>query len=213
MSETRLASVTADRRLVTHAAIMTLLGLLAGFTPLFAKAPRAALSAHTIGVLQGALLFALAAVWPSLGTGRVVTAARYCALIGLYANWLGAQLSALWSAKGMFIVNGASMPGGAAPWMEGVVAVLLNLSALVIVMCVLVLWVVRKQPARTGEGTLVLHTTLPATPRFWSESKKQPGPIAHRSAGILPANVGLKRWPPRRRRYEEKSRAGGVVAA
>lgn len=138
--ESRPLILTADRRLIAHAAIMTLLGLLSGFSPMFAKAPIAGLEAHSIGVLQGALLFGLAAVWPSLGRGGVVKAARYCALIGLYANWLGAQLSALWSAKGMFIVNGASMPGGAAPWMEGTVAVLLNLSVLVIVMCLLILW-------------------------------------------------------------------------
>lgn len=139
------AAGKADLGLVAHGAAMTLLGLLSGFTTMFAKAPTAALEAHTIGVLQGALLFGLAAVWPSLGRGRVVTVARYCAVIGLWANWLGAQLSALWSAKGMFIVNGASMPGGAASWMEGTVAVLLNLSILVIVMCVLILWSVRRR--------------------------------------------------------------------
>lgn len=144
-AESRMLIVTADRRLVAHGAIMTLLGLFSGFTPFFAKAPVAGLEAHNIGVVQGALLFGLAAVWPSLGKGRVVTAARYCALIGLYANWLGALLSALWSAKGMFIVNGHSMPGGATPWMEGTVAVLLNISILVIVMCVLILWAVMKQ--------------------------------------------------------------------
>lgn len=138
-------TITADRTLVAHGAIMTLLGLLSGFSPMFAKAKIAGLEAHNIGMLQGTLLFALAAIWPSLGRGGVVTAARYCALIGLYANWLGAQLSALWSAKGMFIVNGGSMPGGAAPWMEGTVAVLLNVSVLVIVMCVLILWAVVKK--------------------------------------------------------------------
>ena len=143
--ESPATTVTADRSLVAHGAIMTLLGLLSGFTPFFAKARIAGLEAHTIGVLQGALLFGLAAVWPSLGRGGVVTAARYCALIGLYANWLGALLSALWSAKGMFLVNGASMPGGAAPWMEGTVAVLLNVSILVIVMCVLILWALGKK--------------------------------------------------------------------
>jgi hypothetical protein len=147
MGESSSVSVGADRSLIAHAAIMTLLGLLSGFTPIFAKAPTAALSAHTIGVLQGAMLFGLAAIWPSLGSGRVVTTARYCALIGMYANWLGAQLAGIWSAKGMFFVSGASMPAGATPWMEGVVAVLLNLSALVLVMCVLILWALRTRPA------------------------------------------------------------------
>lgn len=143
--ESPMPAATADRGLVAHGSIMTLLGLLSGFSPLFAKAPIAGLEAHTIGVLQGALIFGLAAVWRSLGRGGAVTAARYCALIGLYANWLGAQLSALWSAKGMFLVNGASMPGGAAPWMEGTVAVLLNASILVIVMCLLILWSLRNK--------------------------------------------------------------------
>ena len=147
MNESGLSAAAADRSFVAHGAIMTLLGLLSGFTPMFARAPIAALEAHTIGVVQGALLFGLAAVWPSLGSGRVVKIARYCAVIGLYANWLGAQLSALWSAKGMFIVHGAMMPSGAAPWMEGTVAFLLNLSVLVIVMCVLVLWSLRRKPA------------------------------------------------------------------
>ena len=133
---------------MAHAAILTLLGLLSGFTTAFAAAPRAALSAHTIGVLQDALLFGLAAVWSSLGSGRVVTAARYCALIGLYANWLGAQLAALWSAKAMFFVHGAAMPAGAAPWMEAIVAVLLTLSFLIIAMCLLILWALRPRRAQ-----------------------------------------------------------------
>ena len=150
MSETRLPPLAVDRALVAHGAIMTLLGLLSGFTTAFAAAPRAALSAHTIGVLQGALLFGLAAVWASLGSGRVVTAARYCALIGLYANWLGAQLAAFWSAKAMFFVHGATMPAGAAPWREAIVAVLLNLSGLIIVMCLLILWAIRARPAKSN---------------------------------------------------------------
>lgn len=87
-AESSFPNLTADRPLIAHGAIMTLLGLLSGFSTMFAKAPTAGLEAHTIGVLQGALLFALAAVWPSLGRGGVVTAARYCALVGLYANWL-----------------------------------------------------------------------------------------------------------------------------
>jgi hypothetical protein len=147
MVESRTMVLAVDRGLVAHAAVMTLLGLLSGFTPAFAKSPTAALETHTIGVLQGAMLFGLAAVWPSLGSGWTVRIARYCALVGFYANWIGAQLAALWSAKGMFIVSGASMPAGAAPWMEAIVAVLLNLSLLVIVMCVRILWALRRRPA------------------------------------------------------------------
>ena len=138
-------SLSIDRSLAAHGAIMTLVGLLSGFTTMFAKSPHTALEAHTIGIVQGALLFGLAAIWPALGKGRVVTAARICALVGLYANWLGAQLAAMWSAKGMMIVSGASMPGGATPTMELIVKILLNLSLLLIVMCLLMLWALRKK--------------------------------------------------------------------
>lgn len=143
---------SADRALIAHGAVMTLLGLFSGFTPLFVRAPGAALEAHTIGVLQGALLFGLAAIWPALGSSRlVVKVARYCALIGLYTNWIGAQLAAVWSARWMFSVTGASMPPGAASWAEVTVAVLLSLSFLIIVMCLLILWALR-EPANGDSG-------------------------------------------------------------
>jgi hypothetical protein len=62
MDEVRARPLSVDRALVAHAAVMTILGLLSGFTTVFARAPRAALSAHTIGLMQGALLLGLAAV-------------------------------------------------------------------------------------------------------------------------------------------------------
>jgi hypothetical protein len=134
-----------DLRLVAHAAVMTLLGLLSGFTPAFATSPTVALETHTIGVLQGALFFGLAAVWPSLGSEWAVRIAR------IVRWWVSTRTGSVHSSpplcgtRGMFIVNGASMPAGAAPWMEVVVAVLLNLSILVIVMCLLILWAVRNK--------------------------------------------------------------------
>lgn len=125
---------------------MTLLGLLSGFTTIFARAPTAALSAHTIGVVQGALLFGIAGAWGQLrGSRRMLGIIRYALLIGLYANWIGAQLAGFWSAKSMFVVTGSGMPDGAAGWTEAVVGVLLNLSALVIVACVGLMWVSRKR--------------------------------------------------------------------
>ena len=62
---------------------------------MFSKSPHTALEAHSIGVVQGALLFGLAALWPALGKSGVVRAARISGLVGLYANWIGAQLAAL----------------------------------------------------------------------------------------------------------------------
>lgn len=136
----------AGTMFIWHGALMTLLGLLSGFTTLFAKAPTAALSAHTIGVVQGALLFGIAGAWGQLrGSRRMLRFIRYALLIGLYANWIGAQLAGFWSAKAMMIVTGSSMPEGAAGWMEVVVGVLLNLSALVIAACVGLMWVSRRR--------------------------------------------------------------------
>lgn len=136
----------ACRSFLRHGASMTLLGLLSGFTPLFAKAPTAALSAHTIGVIQGALLFAMAGAWPFLrASSRAKAFIRGSLLIGLYCNWLGAQLAGFWSAKAMFVVTGARMPEGASGWMEVVVGVLLNLSVLVLISCVAILWVSRRR--------------------------------------------------------------------
>jgi hypothetical protein len=137
----------ACRSFVWHGALMTVLGLLSGFTTMVAKAPTAALSAHTIGVIQGALLFGMAGAWPFLNaSGRARSLIRISLLIGLYANWLGAQLAGFWSARSMFVVTGAGMPEGASGWMELIVGVLLNVSVLVLVSCVAILWVSRRRP-------------------------------------------------------------------
>lgn len=134
------------RTLVWHAALLSVLGLVSGFTTLFAKAPSAALSAHSIGLLEGAVLFGLAGAWRLIGvSGRKALIIKWTLLSGFYANWLGAQLASLWSARQMFVVSGTAMPGGAAPWMEWIVAVLLNLSVLAFVAFALILWQARAQ--------------------------------------------------------------------
>jgi hypothetical protein len=126
---------------------MTLLGLVSGLTTGIVKAPTAALEAHTIGLLQGTLSFGLAAIWPALrGSPKLARGAKYCAIIGLYGNWIGSQLAAFWSARALFSVTGHSMPGGATPWMEAVVAALLFLSFLIFAMCVLI-FIAAREPA------------------------------------------------------------------
>jgi len=143
-------TITADRSLIAHGAIMTLLGLVSGLTPLIARSPAAALQAHSIGVLQGAMLFGLAAIWPALGPSRgVVRAAKWCGLIGFYSNWVGAELAGFWSARAMMIVSGVAMPPGASRWMEVAVAILLSMSFLIVAMCVMILLALRKSPIAT----------------------------------------------------------------
>lgn len=144
-------SDTDARSLVWHGALQVLLGLLSGFTTLFAKVPATALSAHTIGVIQGAVLFGLAGAWHLLnGSERTLRVAKYTVLIGFYANWIGVQLAAFWSAgRQMFSVSREHMPLGAATWMDILVIILLNLSVLVLVTCAIILWCARSGPKRS----------------------------------------------------------------
>jgi hypothetical protein len=51
-SSTLRLPYTADRSLIRHGCVMTLLGLVSGLTTGIVKAPTAALEAHTIGLLQ-----------------------------------------------------------------------------------------------------------------------------------------------------------------
>lgn len=118
---------------------MLLLGLLSGFTTLFAAVPATALSAHNIGTIQAAVLLGLAGAWPALrASNRVRSAIKYTALIGTYSNWIGCQLAAFWGAKRMFSVSGGAITINAADWQEITVGILLNLSILVIVTAVLI---------------------------------------------------------------------------
>lgn len=141
MSEVTEVELRNDQRiLLRHGAIMLLLGLVSGFTTLFAAVPAIALSAHNIGTIQGAVLLGLSGAWPALRVSkRIRTTIIVTALIGTYANWIGSQLAAFWGAKRMLVVSGADIPDGAQGWQEVVVAVLLNLSILVMVTAVLVI--------------------------------------------------------------------------
>lgn len=124
----------ADISFAIHGASLIILGLLAGFATAVVPAPNMALAAHTIGILQGTLCIALAFLWPVLlSSGYCMALTRIALLIGFYSNWLGALLAAMWSAKMMAFVTGGEMTQGAAQWQEVVVAVLLNISILVLV--------------------------------------------------------------------------------
>jgi (hydroxyamino)benzene mutase len=129
------------RELLFHGGIMTLLSLLSGFTTFFALAPRIALSSHTVGLLQGAMLIAIAGAWHLLNAPpKTLKILKYTLLVGFYANWVSTQLSALWSAgKSTYPINGKEMPEGAASWQDLTVSVLGFLSVLILVSAVLII--------------------------------------------------------------------------
>jgi (hydroxyamino)benzene mutase len=130
------------RQILFHGGLMTLLSLLSGFTVYFALAPRIALSSHTVGLIQGAMLIAIAGAWHLLNApSKTLKIIKYTLLIGFYANWLSLQLSALWSAgRNDFPIYGKDMPDGAAPWQNLTVSVLGYLSGLILISAVLIIW-------------------------------------------------------------------------
>ena len=138
------------RQLLLHGGIMTLLSLLSGFTTFFALAPRIALSSHTVGLLQGAILIAIAGAWHLLNAPpKTLNILKYTLIIGFYANWISTQLSALWSAgRSTYPINGKDMPAGAAPWQDMTVSVLGFLSVLILVSAVLIILAARNKEAK-----------------------------------------------------------------
>lgn len=138
------------RQILFHGGIMTLLSLLSGFTTFFALAPKIALSSHTVGLLQGAMLIAIAGAWHLLNAPpKTLKIIKYTLLVGFYANWVSTQLSALWSAgRSTYPINGKDMPEGAVPWQDLTVSVLGFLSVLILVSAVLIILAARNKETK-----------------------------------------------------------------
>jgi hypothetical protein len=138
------------RQILFHGGLMTLLSLLSGFTVFFALAPRIALSSHTIGLIQGGMLIAIAGAWHLLNASpKTLKIIKYTLLVGFYANWLSLQLSALWSAgRNGFPINGKDMPDVAAPWQDLTVTVMGYFSVLILVSAVLIILAARNKETK-----------------------------------------------------------------
>ena len=91
-----------ENRLIRHGFILILLSLFTGFAIPAAEAPRLALSAHTIGLMSGILLLAIAGIWSRLALSEGQLKVTYWGWIYAgYANWLGILLGALTGAGRM----------------------------------------------------------------------------------------------------------------
>lgn len=91
-----------ENRLIRHGFILILLSLFTGFAIPAAEAPRLALSAHTIGLMTGILLLAIAGIWSRLALSEGQLKVTYWGWIyASYANWLGILLGALTGAGRM----------------------------------------------------------------------------------------------------------------
>jgi len=138
------------RQILFHGGLMTLLSLLSGFTAYFALAPQIALSSHTVGLLQGAMLIAIAGAWHLLNASpQNLKIIKYTLLIGFYTNWISLQLSALWSAgRNTFSISGKDMPEGATSWQDMTVTGLGFLSVLILVSAVLIILAARNKETK-----------------------------------------------------------------
>ncbi len=91
-----------QRNLTKHGFILILLSLLTGFAIPAAEAARLALSAHTIGLMSGILLLAVAAVWSSLVLSETQKKLVYWGWVySSYANWAAILFGALSGAGRM----------------------------------------------------------------------------------------------------------------
>ena len=112
-----------NRRMVRHGLVLILLALISGFFVSATAIPRLALSAHTIGVLGGALLIALGAIWRHFSLsplqGQVMT---WTWLYSSYINWLACLAGAVLGAGRMTPIAAAGV--AASELSEGIVSFL-----------------------------------------------------------------------------------------
>src|ERR1700743_733474 len=105
--------------------ILFLLGLITGVAVPAVKNPRMGLASHLQGMTNGPFLIIVGLLWPRLvlpHVWQVVTVALLA--YGTYANWLAAQLAAMWGAGRKFMPAAAGGHVASAP-KEGLVNFLL----------------------------------------------------------------------------------------
>ncbi|MFM5950391.1 MAG: hypothetical protein ACKOPM_14400 [Novosphingobium sp.] len=136
-----LKSGKSARQLAILGAVLVLLGLLTGFLSGQMANPRMGLASHLEGLMNGTLLFALAAIWPLVqlpprAEGWTVGLLGF----GSLANWLATFLAALWGA-GAETMPLTAAAHRAAAWQESLVtALLITLSFAMVAAIAMVLY-------------------------------------------------------------------------
>lgn len=146
---------TDNRRLMWHGMLLFLLGLFTGFAEPHFPNVRMGLAAHLEGVMNGILLLALGAVWPSVHLGRNARAAAFwTALYSAYANWLFTTLAAIFGTGALSPITAPHLR--AQPWQETLVTVgLMSVGIVVVLSALIFLWGLRAKgqsahPAEEG---------------------------------------------------------------
>lgn len=122
-----------ERKLVKHGFILIFLALLTGFAIPAAAAPRLALSAHTIGLISGILLLAIAAIWNRLVlSDRQLSITYWGWLYSSYANWAAILLGAMTGSGRMTPLASRGLTGSdTVEFIVGFLLISLSLAALV----------------------------------------------------------------------------------
>lgn len=108
------------RRLMWHGMLLFLLGLLTGFVEAQFANPRMGLAAHLEGLMNGALLVVLGAIWAEVRlSASVKTTAFWMALYGTYANWITTALAAVFGTAALSPITASGH--SALPWQEALV--------------------------------------------------------------------------------------------
>ncbi|HKW74837.1 MAG TPA: hypothetical protein VJN64_04870 [Terriglobales bacterium] len=136
------------RRLIWHGMFLFLLGLLIGFFEQKFVNPRMGLAAHLEGVMNGAFLVALGAVWETVKLpARAKSATYWIVLYGTYVNWGTTALAAAFGTAALSPITAAGRRGQ--PWQESLITVLfMTVGPAMVAASVLVLWGLRRVTAQ-----------------------------------------------------------------
>ena len=143
----------AKRGLIRHGITLFLVGLLTGFAIPAMVNPRAGLSGHLEGVMNGTFLIALGCAWAELRlTERAGAIVYRLVLYGTWANWVGTTLSGVFGTSKATPIAGAGHAGSAAQEML-VLAILVSVGLSMVAAAGIAAWQVwsSRQPATRAE--------------------------------------------------------------
>ena len=145
----------SKRGLIRHGITLFLAGLLTGFAVQAMANPRAGLSGHLEGVMNGTFLIALGCAWQELRLGERAAAAVYrLVLFGTWANWIGTTLSGIFGTSRATPIAGAGHAGSPAQEMF-IFGVLIAVGLSMVAAAGIVvwqLWTTRAPAVRTEPG-------------------------------------------------------------
>ena len=144
-----------NRQLMWHGMFLFLLGLVTGFLEQRFTNMRMGLSAHLEGVMNGAFLIALGAIWNEVRLPRPARAGAYVmVLYGTYGNWLTTTLAATFGTAANTPIAAAGHHGQ--PWQESLIAAaFLSVAVAMVASAMLTLWGLRgRGPRRANLGTI-----------------------------------------------------------